>query len=83
MNEGVCRGGPLSGQTVTSRRRAGFVLVDAPRDRGWIYDWVEEASGFTIREEKPRRLNHQYIVEALESGDYDELAFPDGEYVNP
>lgn len=36
--QGRCVGGPYAGRTVTSRFPKGFLLVDRPTARAWLYD---------------------------------------------
>jgi hypothetical protein len=37
MHKGVCLGGPMAGQTVTTRSEVGFVAVDAAGFAAWVY----------------------------------------------
>jgi hypothetical protein len=37
MHKGVCVGGPMAGQAITTRSDAGFVVVDAAGFAVWIY----------------------------------------------
>lgn len=40
---GDCRGGPMDGQLGMSRFANGFLLVDRPGNRMWIYDAKHES----------------------------------------
>lgn len=40
MWSGPCLGGPMDAQDGVSRYRSGFLLVDRPGCRVWIYDYV-------------------------------------------
>jgi hypothetical protein len=46
--EGDCRGGPLDGQPGQSRFPKGFLLIDKPNNRVWIYDFAN--GEFVVRE---------------------------------
>lgn len=37
MHRGICIGGPMAGQTITTRSDRGFVAIDAPGLAAWIY----------------------------------------------
>jgi hypothetical protein len=37
MHKGVCVGGPMAGQTITTYSDAGFVAVDKPGSACWVY----------------------------------------------
>jgi hypothetical protein len=37
MHKGICVGGPMAGQTITTGSDAGFVAVDAAGMAAWIY----------------------------------------------
>ncbi|MER5608328.1 hypothetical protein AB0F93_00030 [Micromonospora tulbaghiae] len=51
MNEGVCVGGPLAGQTIASRFPQGVLLVDRPAGHCWLYDWRD--GQFVARTDEP------------------------------
>lgn len=36
-HKGVCIGGPMAGQTITTRSDCGFVAVDKPASAAWLY----------------------------------------------
>jgi hypothetical protein len=36
---GVCVGGPLDGKQITARYPRGFILVDKPENKHWLYVW--------------------------------------------
>ncbi|QKW15391.1 hypothetical protein [Verrucosispora sp. NA02020] len=77
MNEGICHGGPLDGQTVVSRGDSGLLVADKPSGRAWLYDWRDGA--FHLREE--RRLDEVRAVDAAMDGGWDVIALP-GEVVS-
>lgn len=37
MHKGVCIGGPMAGETITTRSEIGFVAVDAEGHGAWLY----------------------------------------------
>jgi hypothetical protein len=43
---GYCAGGPLDGQQVAVRTSGGFLAVDRPAGRSWVY--TRTADGFTV-----------------------------------
>lgn len=47
---GTARGGPLDGTDQESRFPKGFLLVDKPNNRVWIYDYTD--GEFVVREEE-------------------------------
>ena len=72
---GVCAGGPLDGQHVTVRFPSGFLAVNRPANRCWLYDLTGET--FTVREPEGRDLDHgKRIFAALDDNEYDVLAVP-------
>lgn len=48
--EGFARGGPLDGTEQQSRFPKGFLLVDRPNNRCWLYDFAE--GEFVCRDEE-------------------------------
>jgi hypothetical protein len=56
----VASGGPLDGQTVQSRRPAGFLLVDKPHLRVWPYDVNDHLKQWMMREGSPFVWNDQF-----------------------
>ena len=60
MREGTCRGGPLDGHTLASRKPSGVLLVDRPAGLCWLYEWQPDDTGsgvFVVREGgQPRPL---------------------------
>lgn len=81
--EGLAVGGPLDGETVQSRYPKGFLLVDKPNNRAWVYDYDEghnksgdrlaDRSRFVAREQYT--LDHAKRLRAAEEFDYDVRAF--------
>lgn len=77
--EGLCIGGPMGGQRGESRYAAGFVLIDRPGRRVWLYDRrsgsVEgqppSADDFRVREAEGRELDDDARWAAGESGEWD------------
>lgn len=53
---GICVGGPLDSQEGASRYPSGFLLVDRPANRVWIYDWSESNAMFFVREAEGSEL---------------------------
>lgn len=85
FNEGVCRGGPLDGKTAVSRFPKGFLLVDKPNNRAWIYEWgfpgegefaVRDADGMELISDGSAPMNR---FRAAEERSYDVLALGGGE----
>jgi hypothetical protein len=79
MNSGLCRGGPLDGQSAVSRFPKGFLLVDKPAGECWIYEWDEENNEFIVRDEDPMLAMTEGPVNryrAAEEPNYDVLAAP-------
>jgi hypothetical protein len=69
--DGVCVGGPYDGYTVSSRCPKGFVLVDRPNNRMWMYDFF--APSFTCRVGGAQPISG---LDAYGDGsDYDVLAY--------
>lgn len=61
MHEGTCRGGPLDGQPLASRKPSGVLLVDRPAGLCWLYEWQPndgDAGGVFVAREggQPRPL---------------------------
>lgn len=75
--DGECRGGPLDGLTATSRFPSGFLLVDKPGQRCWVYDWMgDEARVFMARENgTPYALNEEGRWRAADEHTYDVRAY--------
>jgi len=77
MYEGICLGGPLNGQTMEVRFPKGFLLIDKPADKVWIYDRIED--GFVVRDEIPSKVlteGPKNRYRAAEESNYDVLAAP-------
>lgn len=53
---GQCLGGPMNGQVGESRFPKGFLLVDRPANRVWIYDFVAGDDVFQVRDESGTEL---------------------------
>ena len=67
--EGVVRGGPLDGQTITNHVSKGFVLVDLARQMVWVHDYSKHflfKDEFNAREGEP--LDPEKLVKAQEDG---------------
>lgn len=52
--EGTARGGPLDGTDQNSRFPKGFLLVDKPGNRVWIYDYTD--GEFVVRVDEGEEL---------------------------
>ena len=70
--EGFCVGGPLDEQRGQSRYPSGFVAVDKPNRRAWIYDWSN--NHFKVREPDGRPLDDALRIAAAESTDWDVIS---------
>lgn len=85
--EGICRGGPLAGQTMVSRFPKGFLLVDKPNNHCWIYEWDDSAKEFKVRDEEAMSVHTEgdkNRYRAAEESNYDVIAAPwGGSDVNP
>lgn len=78
---GQCVGGPMDGEEGQSRFPKGFVLIDKPNSRAWVYDFEESTGVFTARSQDVhdmQRANH-----AAEGSDYDVRALERREVVFP
>lgn len=76
---GMCVGGPLDGQYETCRYPAGFVLVDRPAGRAWVYKRGGRRRWFIAaladgREARPYRA--EMALEAALGERYDVRAVP-------
>lgn len=77
---GICAGGPLHGQELTSRYPKGTLVCDRPAAELWIYDWDGEA--FVSRSgSSPLPLVDDETApdnrwRAANEGDYDVIAAP-------
>jgi len=77
--EAVCRGGPLDGKVEQSRCPKGFLLVDKPNNRAWIYDYT--GGEFVSREpaeliSDPTATHNRF--RAAEERSYDVRAYEEG-----
>jgi hypothetical protein len=52
---GLCTGGPWNGRHITVRFPRGFLLIDMPGRRCWIYE--RGSDGFTCRSDEPQPLH--------------------------
>jgi hypothetical protein len=71
-----CVGGPLDGKDTISRFPKGFLVVDKPAGRCWLYDIAADESGWILREGYPQAWDRQKSEEAAEGSDYDVLVIP-------
>ena len=78
---GPCVGGPMDTMEGYSRFPAGFLLVNRPIGRVWLYDWVEAEGHFLVREadgapliENPTADKNRY--RAAEEPEFDVIAAP-------
>jgi hypothetical protein len=46
---GPCIGGPMDGRDGVSRFPSGFLLVDRPSGKCWVYDWLPGDESFLVR----------------------------------
>jgi hypothetical protein len=63
-----CVGGPLDGQVEESRFEKGFILVDKPADKVWIYDLDRDK--FVCRGDAVQ-LDMDKAVDTALGGEYD------------
>lgn len=57
MHKGVCVGGPLAGETVTTRSDVGFVAVDRPGFAAWLY-LIDDAGRYVVdTSDDPSRID--------------------------
>lgn len=81
LYEGPCFGGPLNGQDMVSRFPKGFLLVDKPNNRCWIYEWSVPALAFKVRDESPMQVQtegEKNRYRAAMEPNYDVIAAPWG-----
>ena len=72
----VCHDGPLDGQTIVCRFPLGFLAVDRPAEKVWLYDRVD--TGYRARESQGRLLDtFKRFHTALVSQEWDVIAVPD------
>lgn len=74
--EGVCFGGPMNGRDIVCRFPKGFLLVDKPNNKCWIYEWDGKAL-FLVRNEEPMELfseGPKNRFRAAEESNYDVVA---------
>ena len=70
---GECHGGPWDTRVVTARRPNGFLLVDKPGNRAWVYDWNGDA--FICREPVGDELDFDRRMKAAEDPDWDVMSY--------
>jgi hypothetical protein len=79
LYEGICFGGPLNMKTMTSRFPKGFLLVDKPANKLWIYEWNKTGLRFDVRDEEPMEVlieGSKNRYRAAEESNYDVIAAP-------
>jgi len=79
MNEGICVAGPLAGERWESRYPKGFLLIDKPNGKCWIYEW--DGICFKVRDEEPMPIlteGPKNRFRAAEEFNYDVVAAPWG-----
>lgn len=82
LYEGSCIGGPLNGTVGQSRFPKGFLLVDKPNNKVWVYDY--QNGEFTVRHPEGEKLNSDPTAthnrfRAAEERSYDIRAYEEGE----
>jgi hypothetical protein len=65
--EGECFGGPLHGQRVSVRYPKGFLVVDKPGNKAWVYKYND--GQFHSGDEM--QLDHDKRLKAAQEFDYD------------
>lgn len=73
VNVGRAQGGPLDGQTVSSRFPKGFLLVDKANGHAWVYAW--NGIVFIVQDSEPRELIDELRWETAEGSEYDVMAY--------
>lgn len=73
---GECHGGPLNGKDAVSRYPKGFLLVDKPANRVWIYDW--NGLAFVCRDAEGSVTEYERRLKAADSPDWDVVSFVGG-----
>lgn len=85
MHKGVCVGGPLAGQTITTRSETGIVAVDAAGEAAWLYH-IDLGSGRFLLDLRPdpslldadgtRMLDRDRALAAVVAEGLDVIALP-------
>jgi hypothetical protein len=70
--DGPCVGGPYAGRPASSRFPRGFLLVDRPHGRAWVYAY---AGNVFMCQGEASPLDEVGRWTAAESGDYDVIAY--------
>lgn len=76
LHKGTCVGGPMAGMQGMSRFPKGFVLIDAPGERVWVYDRDPQTSTYVAREED--ELDEDKAAKAAAEFTYDVRAYDPG-----
>jgi hypothetical protein len=66
-----CVGGPFDDEEVESRFPKGFLVVDRPNTRCWLYDFDESRGVWSLREDYPQPWDRTRSITAAEGNDYD------------
>lgn len=79
----ACAGGPYAGRTATSRCPKGFLLVDRPTRRAWLYDFGQsgDVAVFVCRASTAMPLDDDARWRAATDLDYDVIAYEQPEAV--
>jgi len=72
---GPCVGGPLDGQPGESRFPKGFLLVDKPNRRAWVYDANHDLMSFVVRDPAGDTLDEEGRWRAGSEFTYDVRAY--------
>lgn len=75
--DGPCVGGPMDGREGQSRYPKGFLLIDRPAGRCWLYDWDGER--FVCRSADGAEYDAANGLRAGEEFTYDVRAWLDAE----
>lgn len=85
MHKGVCIGGPMAGQTITTRSDIGFVATDAAGSAAWVY-YINATDGRFVLDTTPdsssldedgtRSLDLARALDAGEDAGLDVIALP-------
>lgn len=78
LYEGKCVGGPLDGRDGESRFPKGFIYVDVPRERVWVYDYVPGMEPTFLAREVDN-LSRPKAEKAAAESNYDVRAYDDGD----
>lgn len=71
---GRCNGGPFDGRPGESRYPGGFLLVDKPAGRSWLYTWTGDH--FEVQDAQPAAFRSEQAITVATAGECDVRAVP-------